>query len=541
MKREKSEFYRAVVRARGLTDLNPLSRTAGCVDRSYWHYQDGKGFPVGSFQVAMSGFAAAALAFPEGASEFQRAAELTAGFWAKQIARGPLDEYFAGQQSFCATSHTTLSATLCLNLQEKGRGAFGDLGKAIETALGWMAQLGFRPDSANQTLAARLAWDLAAESSALGPVFRDRVNPFTPNENRDESWLSEYGGFDLGYSLQCLDLCALALGLLKNPARRGVYEQWARMLVDFLHAAVVEATFDPALSSRGNPHRLTGGVLAFAEAGDHRAKAIITELHGYETPALIGMDSCDDKYLVFFHLNSLLLAEHVESPLSDFFTEPVQLSESVAQPTWGRHLPSAGLLFFHVDTWRAAVSLTRGGLVAVSGRARAEVQGGYLLRDGRSLWTTVVDTDAMKIQKNESAQEVTLTLPLRLKRVSERTATVQHLGFRLALRLALAVPVVSDLLNRWILNKVSAGSKSSRPFAIRQITLSRAGVVVGDTFQGEYPNLFSLHHWNTTDGHSTRLFAAAEPAVTPVAAIAKGQVRTVNWRAARPFVRVRTA
>src|SRR5437588_7027685 len=99
---DRGRFFAAANRALGMIDLNPLSRTAGCCDRDFWHYQDGKGFAVGSFQVAMLGFFAASKAFPENSSHFEIAQQLALEWWEKEVVKfGALPEYYRGQESFC--------------------------------------------------------------------------------------------------------------------------------------------------------------------------------------------------------------------------------------------------------------------------------------------------------------------------------------------------------------------------------------------------------------------------------------------------------
>src|SRR5437588_9163562 len=102
---DRGRFFAAANRALGMIDQNPLSRTAGCGDRAFWHYQDGKGFAVGSFQVAMLGLSYAAELFPESRERFRSASFLAKQWSAREILRrGALDEYFSNQKSFCATA-----------------------------------------------------------------------------------------------------------------------------------------------------------------------------------------------------------------------------------------------------------------------------------------------------------------------------------------------------------------------------------------------------------------------------------------------------
>jgi hypothetical protein len=517
-------FERAVCRALGLFDLNPLSRTAGCGDRAYWHYQDGKGFSVGSMQAAMFPFAAAARMQARAFATCERAATLASEFWAQRISEdGSLDEYFRGQASFCATAHTTLAAQLLLaTWRREARSISPTFSAAANAAVDWLVDETARPDAANQTLAARLAWDLAARNGA---------NPFVPKQST-EGWLSEYGGFDLGYSLHCLDLCALALSTLNDAERCEPYRRWASDLLNFLELALTRYTFDPMLSARGNPHRFVGGAAVFAAAGDARAARILEALaHG---PRLVPAENCDDKYFVFFHLNSLLLQRHAHAPIVSALPYPVgTLPAAVVAPKHPRSmvLPDAKLFFFHEAAVRAAVALARTGAVHAEG---GETIGNYVFRSGGRLYQSEVQDGACDVK--ELAGSTVLELPLVAKPVAERTRKVQSLSGRFALGLIGAFRPLAKLFSRWVLKRVTRAQRSALAFGTRRITFSASGVIVTDRFALRASDVHLAKRWCFTDGHSTRLYSEAEEALVPIGDIAPGTERSgqisLNPRAA---------
>jgi hypothetical protein len=480
-----------------MIDQNPLSRTAGCGDRAFWHYQDGKGFAVGSFQVAMLGLWYAAELFPESRERFRAAAVLAKQWWAREvIRRGALDEYFSNQKSFCATAYTTMAGSVITHFEARaGVQSSMESKEALAAALKWLrSQSSARPESANQGFAAALAWDLSHE---LG-IQRDGggENPFLPSP-RPEGWFSEYGGFDLSYSLKCVDLCALALLVLNERPRRQRYEQAVRTLLDFLYEVVVVFTFSPALSSRGNPHRLLGGLKVFSTGQDPCAAEILAALQNEKRfPSLVPAEACDDKYLAFFHLTSLMLACHSES------APPVRIAPA-SRITVKRelHLKDAGLYFLRTQKSRCAISGSTGGAACVEASDGAVFSWPRYVALQNGNWYVPAPGEIQAAGNGKPA-----TVELLVRSEPQRGALLQNPIFRLLLRYGLILPVIGSLLRHKINKTTSAKTGASVHIGYRRITVRDEIISIADELETGKFEFYKTNDWSFVDGHATRMF-----------------------------------
>lgn len=509
LKTIEHRFHTAASRSLGFVDSNPLSITAGCADRNYWHYQDGKGFAVGSFQIVMLGLKMAAAAFPQNSAAYSAASDLAASWWAKKIKeKSLLDEYFANQKSFCATAYTAFAAAAWLNGRAPQDPNTTSVSEALKLALSSLAMDNHRPDSANQSLAARLAFDLAAEQGLV-----TGGAPFSPRPLGNLGF-SEYGGFDLGYSLKCLDLCALAMLLLKEDSRKAEYANYARSLIQAIHLLCVQFTFSPYLGSRGNPHLLLGGLRQFAKSGCAPAEEILLNLKDEERfPSLVGAECCDDKYLAFFHLNSLMLEYFSEKTTNELRLGSTSIGNiQVERLPDGIHtISDLGLVLYRGGSSRAAIAVNRGGAVHFEAGGKIESDLGKMLSGEGRLWIPAAEPVSCKVQNlnNDSFQ---LTLPIRITPLKQRALMIQSWGFSSALQLALAIPG----LGHWIRNRLykSVNSKrNSRTAGQRTIFLSKDSVVVKDDLKFEFEDKYPIHEWIFTDGHATRMFRSPRTAI----------------------------
>jgi hypothetical protein len=506
---ETQRFLSASTRTLGLVDCNPFSQTAGCADRNYWHYQDGKGFAVGSFQVGMLGLAAATEATSRSSRDFSLASRLAAMWWAKEILRKPaLDEYFKNQDSFCATAYTSFVASVLCAHGAKNLSLDAEELKLLRSALGkslnWMTQQKERPDAANQTLAARIAWDLFFDQDP-------KNNPFQPRRvvdpEGDLAWYAEYGGIDLGYSLKCLDLCAFALSTLQKPEARKTYLKIAEDLLRTLRVLIVDFTYSPAVSSRGNPHALLGGLKLFASSGWETAREILQELENTDRFGfLVPAESCDDKYLSFFHLNSLVLSWKSAGAESSLLPYPFERSsiQAFVSPEL-LQLKSAGLLFWRNKLGdRAAVSVQGGGAVHLEKRGVAQTHSGYLVRRDGKIWGPAA---LQKLPEVIAAPDGwTLRYPLLVRRISQKVAIVQNSAFHVLLNLALATPVVSSFVKK-LISASTHPSSAGVPVGERTLQFSRErGASIQDRLDlAATDRAVPFGEWCLTDGHSSRL------------------------------------
>jgi hypothetical protein len=358
-------------------------------------------------------------------------------------------------------------------------------------------------------VAARIAFDLVGAKDSADK------NPFDVAVGSD-GWAVEYGGFDLGYTLKCIDLCVLALSVVSEK-QKSYYQNHLKQILPFLNWVVVENTFAPSLGSRGNSHRLLGGLTCLAKAGHLVAQEI---LNAFQERAvfrdhMVPATHADDKYLAFFHLTSLFLAANAEAfgpnLKSIIFEDGISAKKQPGQ---------AGLVFSHGDGWKLCISLKRGGGYVFETETSYEVFGGLLVSQG-PLVSSESDLSDLKaeLQKALDAGAMThaqgLRLPLRLTRRKENVGLVQGSWTGQLLRLCLSLPLVRSFLRRWILSQALRKKAATELGAMTLFVNDRE---IHRKYELKLPNdgVFEFGAWTPVDGHSTRVFGAPKVVFKPL-------------------------
>lgn len=453
----------------------------------------------------MLGLQVASHAFPSSSAPYRSAANLSAIWWARQIEKnGLLDEYFAGQKSFCATAYSTMTAAAWYLLtDQKDESVRAALVRALNALVGDRN----RPESANQTIVARLAFDLAAEMGIVtgaAPFYPQSIGPLG---------YSEYGGFDLGYSLKCLDLCAMGLAFLRTAERRDAYVEFAQNLLRSVHISVVQFTFSPYLGSRGNPHLLLGGLTLFSKSGCGVAAEILLQLKDPKRfPSLVKAECCDDKYLTFFHLNSLMLECFAAGPTPPVSIGSFALGEfEVPRLNEGLHrFDEGGLLFFKSKSVRACISLQRGGLLHSEVLGHCESNLGNLIMIKGQIWKPSDAPVRATVARHED-DHYSIEVPIYSQPMKQKVLLSQNWLFSFALKVALTLPVFGRVLRNQIylkMNKKSDGVLIGK----RMVNLGPFSVDVRDFLDVDVEAQYSVREWTFTDGHATRMFQHPRPA-----------------------------
>jgi hypothetical protein len=488
------DFEAALFRALGQFDLNPRSATFGCGDRSYWHYLDQKGFSVASFQVAMLGFQGGALLLPNQADIFKNAARAALEWWKRSVLSGrTIDEYFLGQKSFCATAYTTMAAAI---LHKTIFRDDRELESAVRTALALLEKNRMRPQSANQTLAARLAFDLSGAGSR---------NPFRPPTDRETGFFLEYGGIDLGYTLKCVDLVLLALFVLKEPERKKEYLSDLAQILKALKL-LAEFRFHPALGSRGNGHRLIGGLSTLA----HLNSEVRRIYDSLSDPKLYGdlvpPQHADDKYLCFFHVNDLLLGVAREKSLAPLFTLDRADEDSIRAmkfeaPRSFVALKSLGIYLFSNPNEKLCVSVQQGGGYTHSTGSDPPSlhQGAVYTIEGETFHSCV------DLRGKERVADGELRIPIGVTALKQKAKLVQSPWFGCLFKLLFSIPGIAHILRYFIYSENSL-KRSVRTIGQRRFTLTEDRLAIADEHHAGVSPSATFSGWSMTDGHSTRLW-----------------------------------
>lgn len=487
-----AQFKSACLRYLGFIDLNPFSTSYGCADRSYWHYLDLKAFNVASFQVGQFALTVAGAISKDKA--FQQAAHASLNFYSRDIQnKGLVDEYFPHQKSFCATAYTTMSAALSLDISRRQKGVKNAVTeKAILSALKQLALQKQKPESANQALAAYLAHDLAVYNLGL----EQEKNPFTIPMLSENTYLSEYGGIDLGYTLKCLDICVLGNLLVEDPHARNFYQTHIQKILTFLQK-IAHFGFHPSLSSRGNPHRLVGGLQTLQNEWPTISSWSSAFIKPDFIPELVSAENSDDKYFSFFHLTSLALP-YVVTLFPELKSRFKNLSiESVPKKDF--EITEAGLSFSTDETGNSLVisKSNGGGLLYTQGHERF-IFTGYIFKNSQG--TVQVPAGEAHINKAGVNTEIIFSAsPLK-----QKTNFLQSFCGSTLTKFLLFFPIVSSLFRFYIYKKTSQ-LKTHQPYL--KLSIQNGKLF---TFQPHWlvdkTEEKPTQGWIFTDGHSTRLY-----------------------------------
>ncbi|PCJ57069.1 MAG: hypothetical protein COA79_17210 [Planctomycetota bacterium] len=496
MEKLNNRYQNALSRCKGFVDHNPYSKTKGCADRNFWHYQDGKGFAVGSFQVMMLGMMGGQEYFSEKTNSFFNTGKLCLEWWADEIIKKPcLDEYFLNQNSFCATAYTAMSASLVINFLSSNEKHLDHYKLALTQTFKFLKNDSNRPDSANQTLAAMLAFDVAGVSE----------NPFELKIVENEGFYSEYGGFDLGYSLKCIDMCVLALSTFTDTEKIEKYNKILINLLRMVHKVVVGYTFNPSLGSRGNPHKLIGGLSVLESRGVQIAKEILERIKSpIAFGRMVSADQCDDKYMSFFHLTSLMLEQHALSGNSKLLplVEKFDCASDFTDMKYDKLESSESFVFYQQGDLKIALSLYSSGAVHLENNNSVYTCLGYLFRDQNELYGPGGAIQKIDLHETEKG-EIIIEYDFMAKKSSERSLQIQSNIFGLFFKLMMSLPIARSILRNYIYNQTYS-LKSEIKVGRRTIRIQKDGVSIKDKFYRKGVYSF-LHNWSMVDGHSTRM------------------------------------
>ena len=508
----RSEIFRSgCLRALGQVDINPTSPTYGCADRAYWHYQDTKGFDVASPLAAISALHTASSYFAVEGSAFRQATEAMLNWWARcVIGRQSLNEYFRGQDSFCALAHTTLSAALAtLNESRSSKVIDSLVLEGLKVARNKLVSARNFPQSANQVLAASIAIDIL--DFELPQTTRNSLTDLPIPFDRHDGYYLEYGGFDLGYTLLCVDLVVEALLVSRHPTLQSKYMQHLGQLLVSLKLFVHEFTFTPELSSRGNPHKLVGGLRCLANSGDELAQVLIDDLdQGKRFSSMVTAQETDDKYLMFFHLTSLSLEFCSPDLKSKLFTNTIALDQPRTEAT----LRLKRYFFLKTPTFKLTTALCNGGMTFIESKTNKLLIGANLVVANGRVFTTAEGSADVTV--NASTTACTIKSMIRCRPVNFHVKLSQSWHFGMLLRTCMMVPILRKL-TRYLIYQCEFKRSKLTCIGERTIKIAPHGAISEELFFIPIDQILSYKNWSMRDAHATRLHGHAEVGFAKVA------------------------
>lgn len=311
------------------------SREYGSFDRDYWSYRTIRGFQSAPFQHVMSGFAYLQNQLLVTENQYREIAESALSQWIAQCnGNGSANEWYRNEQSFCATAMGLHAATeTALILMENSGVSLPEYRlTALARSERWLRNRS-NPIAANQEIASAVGrWNLGLllADSLMQDAATDSLRK-SAQELERRGYLSEYGGFDIGYSL-------LSLELLISPHQAGceVVLPIADRICELLNGVISGGgEFPFALGSRGTHHPFYAGVHYFSIFSSEAERLHINLKSDHLIDQVGCVSSYDDRYLATFGFSSIArLIAHQQvkksnspSKKSNFRTSPLERIE----------------------------------------------------------------------------------------------------------------------------------------------------------------------------------------------------------------------
>lgn len=204
-----------IPRLLSLLDRNPISKTYGCFDRQYWHYN------TSDFACARSQEAVLTLALLYDIKHKDNTYYhnkkvldwIDAGliFWTKiQENNGSFNEWYPKENSFVATAFSLYAISETLLQQPKDEiWKKEEISSSLKKAGDWILKKNEKVVQNQEAGAAIALYNiyLLTDEIKYRESSEDKIS-FIINNQTDEGWFYEYGGADIGYLSLCSDYLA---------------------------------------------------------------------------------------------------------------------------------------------------------------------------------------------------------------------------------------------------------------------------------------------------------------------------------------------
>ena len=482
-----AEGYRAAVlreapRVLGLMDREPLSRTRGCCDRTWWAWKF-TDFPGARFQESVC-VLSWLYATPFDGNPYHRNANLldwigaALAFWtSRQHGDGSFDEAYPFERSLAATAFTSFYVAEAL-------GFLGDAlpAAARERAIGTLRLAGGwleRNDESHGVLSNHLAAAAAAlhhigrltGEARFGARCRHFLGRIMARQSA-EGWYEEYGGADPGYQTHGTFYLARYWQLSGDDAILGSLAKANRFLAHFVHA---DGSLGGEYASRGTQTYYPAGFEILAQRDPAAAWIAGTMRASVESASAAGLRGVD-AYNYFPCLNNLVFAAINAGTVS------------AADPTPASGLawfPQAGMARVRSAAYDAFVGVAKGGALKVFDR-----RGGKLLVSDSGWVGATAEGRSVSTHYLDSTRPMTVT-PERIETAGAMQlvsrpvfTTWRFLAFRVFSITVGRVPAVAQWLKR-LLVRVLITRRSAVDITHRRvIEFDFAGVRVTDELKG---------------------------------------------------------
>ena len=446
----------------------------GSFDRDFWAYRTVRGFQSGPYQHVMSGFAYLGEQQTTDTSLFfRKLAESALKQWVWQRnANGSTNEWYRNEQSFCATAMGLHAATeTLLTLERLGQSPSSkEADEQLVISERWLAQRA-NSQAANQEVASLVGrWNLGALLQDRKIQNRAETSLTKVINKVDEAgYLSEYGGFDIGYSL-------LSLDLLVSSHRAGFTDVLflAARICKQLESVVSRGGDLPfALGSRGTHHPFFGGARYFSTLIPEAARLLSRLRSDYMDHQIQQTMFYDDRYLATFGFAAATRL---------FIPAVGQSFETKCEPVVP--IPSQPSLLERIDLLNGTLFCNRklgSSLQFLGDDHTTDIHLGYSFARGGRWWCSLsTQSKANSLTRHQFVKQST-TIPL--QRFELAFALLQTLC---------RFPWVASRVSRWARLKLGRSSKTRPTYFSRTIQVHDEVVKVCDEITSKYQSDLSM-------------------------------------------------
>lgn len=353
----------------GCVNRNYSSRTYGCFDRQYWHYNT-TDFPCAEFQESVLTLAYLYQINHEINPYYQSSSileSINAGisFWCKiQHKNGSFAEWYPNENSMSVTPFSTyaISETLLL-LKEKVVNAEGVV-ECLEKAGNWLMEnedMRATNHYAGSTVA---LYNLYILTKNL--VYRDaarRIILTLRELQNEEGWFMEYNGADVGYTSVTIYYLANYYKKVKDEEILSVVSKALDFLYYFMHP---DGTFGGEYGSRNTEYLIPHGFEIIAQDLPKAAlvareirKSMVTGKH-------VTLRSFDDRYLCYL---SYMYIQAYADACEDLHS----LEEFPYAKEFVKYFKNAGLRVVSTPKYYCVQSIKKGGAFKLDGKKQNSI------------------------------------------------------------------------------------------------------------------------------------------------------------------------
>ncbi len=351
------EVIKQTPRLLGLLNRNPLSKTYGCFDRQYWHYNSSD-FACARLQEAVLTLALL-YQIEERDNPYYKNKQIldwiNAGlkFWEDiQEKNGSFNEWYPKENSFVATAFSSYAVSETIlqlgeNIVEKER-----LLSALKKSGNWLLKRN-ETRAMNQEAGAAISLYniyLLTNDNEYKESAGEKVK-FLINNQTDEGWFWEYGGADIGYLSLAIDYLAKYYQKTQDNNLLKTLEKAIDFVSYFIHP---DLTSGGDYGSRNTEYLIPHG---FEFLSKELPNAALISAHirkALENKVTISPISLDDRYLCY--ISYTYLQAYLDSQDLSLGSLPAYKKKFI------RNFQTAGLWIYSDDNLYLITNYKKGGV-----------------------------------------------------------------------------------------------------------------------------------------------------------------------------------